>query len=102
MAGTGGIEADGLAIPMMGIDVKVVTAMLTRPDVIFVTEPPTLVENVTGYEQAGRVAAGNPGTVPVVVVHDLRQALAWLCGRTDGASVCAVASRSASLPIGPA
>ena len=123
VAGTGGIRPDGLAFPVKGIDVKVATAMLTRPDVIFVTRPPKLVENVTivqshqeripadgytvgewlnvaGYEQAGRAAAGHPGTAPVVVVHDLRQALAWLCGRTDGASVCALALRSEGMPIG--
>ena len=123
VAGTGGIGPDGIAFPVKGIDVKVATAMLTRPDVVFVTKPPKLVENVTivqsqkeripadgytvgewlnvaGYEQAGRDAAGHPGTVPVVVVHDLRQALAWLCGHTDGASVCAAAHKSASIPIG--
>jgi hypothetical protein len=123
VAGTGGISPNGFAFSVKGIDVKVATAMLTRPDVIFVTGAPKLVENVTiivsleeripvdghtvaewlnaaGYEQAGRVAAGNPGTVSVVVVHDLRQALAWLCGRTDGASVCALALRSEGTPIG--
>jgi hypothetical protein len=123
VAGTGGIRPDGLAFPVKGIDVKVATAMLTRPDVIFVTRPPTSVENVTivesqkeriptdgytvgewlnvaGYEQAGRVAAGHPGPAPIVVVHDVRQALAWLCGRTDGASVCALALRSDGVPIG--
>jgi hypothetical protein len=31
---------------------------------------------------------------------DVRQALAWMCGRTDGASVCALALRSEGLPIG--
>jgi hypothetical protein len=125
VAGTGGIRPDGLAFAVKGIDVKVATAMLTRPDVIFVTKPPKSVENVTivqsqkeripadgytvgewlnvaGYEQAGRVAAGHAGTAPVVVLHDLRQALAWLCGRTDGASVCAAAHRSESIPIGAA
>ena len=123
VAGTGGIRPDGLAFPVKGIDVKVATAMLTRPDVIFVTKPPKSVEHVTivqsqkeripadgytvgewlnvaGYAQAGRVAAGHPGTAPVVVVHDLRQALAWLCGRTGGASVCPLALRSEGMPIG--
>jgi hypothetical protein len=123
VAGTGGIGPDGIAFPVRGIDVKVATALLARPDVIFVTRPPTSIENVTivespkeripadgytvgewlnvaGYEEAGRVAATDSGAVPVVVVHDLRQALAWLCGHTDGASVCAVAHRSAALPIG--
>jgi hypothetical protein len=123
VAGTGGIRPDGLAFPVKGIDVKVATALLARSEVIFVTRQPTSVENVTivesqkeripadgytvgewlnvaGYEQAGRDANGHPGTVPVVVVHDLRQALAWLCGRTDGASVCALALRSEGIPIG--
>src|SRR4051812_28005738 len=50
VAGTGGIRPDGLAFPVKGIDVKVATAMLARPDVIFVTKPPTLVENVTVIE----------------------------------------------------
>jgi hypothetical protein len=123
IAGTGGIRPDGLAFPVKGIDVKVATAMLTRPDVIFVTRPPKALDHVTvvlsqqeripadgytvgewlnvaGYEQAGRDAASHAGTAPVVVVHDLRQALAWLCGRTDGASVCALALRSEGMPIG--
>ena len=123
VAGTGGIRPDGLAFPVKGIDVKVAAARLTRSDVIFVTRAPTLVENVTivqsqkeripadgytvgewlnvaGYEQAGRDAADHPGTAPVVVVHDLRQALAWLCGRTDGATACALALRSEGMPIG--
>jgi hypothetical protein len=123
VAGTGGIRPDGLAFPVKGIDVKVATAMLARPDVVFVTRPPTSLDNVTvvksheeripadgytagewlniaGYEQAGRDAADHPGAAPVVVVHDLRQALAWLCGHTNGASVCATAHRSTDIPIG--
>ena len=123
VAGTGGIRPDGLAFPVKAIDVKVATAMLARPDVIFVTRPPTQRENVTivqsqkeripadgytvgewlnvaGYEQAGRVAASHSGKASVVVVHDLRQALAWLCGRTHGASVCGLALRSQGIPIG--
>ena len=123
VAGTGGIRPDGLAFPVKGIDVKVATAMLARPNVIFVTKPPKSAENVTiiespreripadgytagewlnvvGYEQAGRDAAADPGTVPIVVVHDIRQALAWLCGRTGGTSICTVAHRSAGIPIG--
>jgi hypothetical protein len=123
VAGTGGIRPDGLAFPVKGVDAKVGAALLTRPVVIFVTKSPKSAHNVTiihsheerippagytagewlhvtGYEQAGRAAAGDPETRPVVVVQDLRQALAWLCGRTGGASVCAVAHRSAGIPIG--
>ena len=123
VAGTGGIGPDGVAFRVKGIDVKVAVARLTRPGVIFVTKPPTSVENVTivesqkeripadgytvgewlnvvGYEKSGRAAASRPGTAPVVVVHDLRQALAWLCGRTGVSSVCTTAQRSARVPIG--
>jgi hypothetical protein len=123
VAGTGGIRPDGLAFRVKGIDVKVATAMLARPDVVFVTRLPKSVEDVTivesqheripvngytvgewlnvaGYERAGRDAARHPETAPVVLVHDLRQALAWLCGRTAGTSVCAAATRSEGIPIG--
>src|SRR4029079_16791526 len=41
-----------------------------------------------------------PGTAPVVLVHDLRQALAWLCGRTAGVTICATERRSLGIPIG--
>ncbi len=123
VTGSGGIGPDGVVFPVSNLEVKVAAAMLTRPDVIFTTRPPkqvdhvTIVEahasrhpadgytvgewlNVIGYEQAGRAAARRPGTVAFVVVHDLRQALAWLCGRTERAVVCAVAHRSETIPIG--
>ena len=96
--------------------------MLTRPDVVFTPRPSKLIEhstiveseltptptdgdtvgewlNVIGYEQAGRHAASEDGTVAFVVVHDFRQALAWLCGRTGSATTCAVAHSSASTSI---
>jgi hypothetical protein len=123
VAGTGGIGADGVATPVAGVDVKIAAALLTRPDVIFTSTPPKLSEPVTiveshhtrtpdvgytvaewlnllGYQQAGRAAANHPGTVAVVVVHDLRQALAWLCGRTNSANACTIARRSGTIPIG--
>lgn len=123
VAGTGMVSLDGLVGPVKGIDVKVAAAKLTRPDVIFTPRPPksvqhvTLVEsgntrhpaagystgewlNVGGFEQAGRVAATHAGTVAIVVVYDLRQALSWLCGRTSIASVCELARTSANVPIG--
>jgi hypothetical protein len=124
VAGTGGIAADGLAFAVSGIDVKIRTAMLTRPDVVFVTDRPSRVDHVTiiesestrfmdvgdtiastlnlqAYEQAGRTAAGDPGVAAVVVVHDLRQALAWLCGRTSSSTTCEISHRVASLVIQP-
>jgi hypothetical protein len=123
VAGTGGIGPDGIVTPAFGLEVKVAAAMLTQPDVIFATDAPasiahvTIVEsqhtrlpdaghtvaewlNVTGYEKAGQSAASHPGTTAVVVVHDLRQALAWLCGRTGSPAVCAAADRAATIPIG--
>ena len=123
VAGTGAIGPDGVVIRVKMVDVKVAAALLTRPDVVFTptapngTEHVTIVEsqhtripdadstvgewhNVSGYEQAGRVAASQPGTVAFVVVHDIRQALAFLCGRTDTATTCAVARTAASIPIG--
>ena len=123
VAGTGGIGTDGVVIPAFGLGAKIAAALLTRPDVIFTTSAPTsnievtviqaehtrLVAtgssvaqwlNLVGYEQAGRIAASHDGTVAVVVVHDVRQALAYLCGRTGRASVCAAAARSATIPIG--
>jgi hypothetical protein len=123
VAGTGGIGPDGVVTPAFGLEVKVAAAMLTRPDVVFTTSVPSSIDHVTivksqhtrlpedgytagewlnvnGYERAGRVAASHPTTVAVVVVQDLRQALAWLCGRTDNTTTCAAAHRAASIPIG--
>ena len=123
VAGTGGIGSDGVVTPAFGIQIKVAAAMLSRPDVIFTTSAPnatghvTIIEsehtrlptsgravgqalNVAGYEQAGRIANGHAGTLAVVVVHDLRQALAWLCGRIGTAATCAAARTSATIPIG--
>jgi hypothetical protein len=122
VAGTGGIATNGAVFKVSGIEVKVAAAMLTRPDVVFTPRPSTLTEHsqiveseltptptdgdsvgdwldVIGYEQAGRNAADDDGTVAFVVVHDFRQALAWLCGRTGSATTCAIAHRSASIRI---
>jgi len=123
VAGTGMLGLDGVVGPVKEIDIKVAAAMLTRPDVIFVPKVPnspapvTLLEfhdtrypapgyttsdwlNITGFETAGQVAAAHPRTVTIVVVYDLRQALAWLCGRTNAKTVCDLARRAADLPIG--
>ena len=108
---------------MSGIETKVAAALLAQPDVIFTPSPSKLVGhttivdsqhtripdagytvgdwlNVAGYEQAGRDAASRPGEVDFVVVHDIRQVLAYLCGRTNNADTCNIAQRSANLPIG--
>ncbi|MEP7112165.1 MAG: hypothetical protein ABI862_02775 [Ilumatobacteraceae bacterium] len=123
VAGSGGIGPDGVVTPAFGLEVKVDAAMLTNPDVVFTTSAPssiddvTIVEskhtrlleagytvgewlNVNGYQQAGRSAAEHSGTTAIVVVHDVRQALAWLCGRTNSTTACAAADRAAGIPIG--
>ena len=125
VAGTGAIGADGVVIPVSHVDVKVAAATLAGPDVIFTPEAPTSAAHVTivdsqhtrnpppghsvgewlnvrGFQQAGREAAAHPGIVAIVVVHDLRQALAWLCGRTSTTTVCAAADRAAAISIGTA
>ncbi len=123
VAGTGGIGADGVVFPVSNVEVKVAAAVLAQPDVIFTPRPSNLIENTTiiesehtrdpadgytagewlnviGYQQAGREAARHPGLVAYVVVHDIRQALAFLCGRTGSATTCAAAASAASIPIG--
>jgi hypothetical protein len=123
VAGTGGIGKDGVVLPVSNVEVKVAAALLAEPDVIFTPRPSKFIENTTviesedtripadgysvgewlnvrGYEQAGRDAANHPGTTAFVVVHDFRQALAFLCGRTGNETTCAAASRSITIPIG--
>ena len=123
VAGTGGIGSDGVVTPAFGIQIKLAAALLTRPDVIFTTSRPNAIEHVTiiesehtrlptpgrlvgewlnvaGYARAGQDAAHHPGTMAVVVVHDIRQALAWLCGRVNNATTCAAAHTSATIAIG--
>ena len=123
VAGSGGIGPDGVVSPAFGLEVKVAAAMLTNPDVVFTTSAPSSIDNVTiveskhtrlleagytvgewlnvsGYEEAGRSAAGRSGTTAFVVVHDVRQALAWLCGRTNSTATCAAADSAAGIPIG--
>jgi hypothetical protein len=122
VAGTGGISANGYVFTVAGVEVKIATALLARPDVIFSPRPSKLVKhttvveaagdrtpeagdtvgewlNVDGFEQAGRRAAARPGAVAFVVVHDFRQALAWLCGRTGTATACDLAHRLADIAI---
>ena len=123
IAGTGGIGSDGVVTPAFGLDAKLAAAMLADPDVVFVTGTPPgtthhtviaahstrLVDagvgagewlNVGAFRRAGRLAAADPGSTAVVEVHDVRQALAWLCGRTGIATSCDVARRAADVPIG--
>ena len=123
VAGTGGIGSDGVVMPVNGVDAKLAAAMLTRPDIVFATSAPhgirnvTIVDsdhtrlptsgsavaahlNLTGYRNAGQVDASSRHDAHVAVVHDVRQALAYLCGYTALSTTCELADRSAALPIG--
>jgi hypothetical protein len=120
VAGTGGIGADGRVLPVSHVEVKVAAALLARPDVVFSPRPSKLIdsafeirqplpysasESVTewlhldAYRAAGSAAANHRGVTAFVVVHDVRQALAWLCGRTSDRQVCAFAATSAGVPL---
>ena len=122
VAGTGGIGPDGRVFPVSHVEVKVAAALLTHPNVVFTPRPSKMIDQATIFEsvptlpygagdsvsdwlhlrtygEAGRQAGHHPGVTAFVVVHDIRQALAWLCGRTGDRQVCALAQRSAALPV---
>jgi len=125
VAGSGGIGSDGVVMPVAGLDAKVAAAMLIHPQIVFTTSAPrgirdvTVVEsdhtrlaitgrtvaeqfNLNGFRHAGQDAASGHKAVAVVVVHDVRQALAYLCGHTARPATCTLADRAATLPIGTA
>jgi hypothetical protein len=56
------------------------------------------------YEASGRAAAsGTASSAPaVVVIDDVRQAVAWLCGRTQLAATCALAHTAAGVLLAAA
>ena len=47
----------------------------------------------------GPAAVGRLGSPALVRVVDVRQVLAWLCGRTGGATVCSVAHQAAATAV---
>ena len=55
--------------------------------------------NTAGYEHAGRIAATHPDTLALVPIHDIRQALSWLCGRTQRPATCTLADTAAATPL---
>jgi len=123
VAGTGTIGSDGTVTPVRMVDAKVAAARLAGADVVFAPDFPvgdTTVTrvpshtgqpaasrsigewlNTTGFEAAGRAAALQPGPA-LVQVDDVRQAMAWLCGRTGLAATCALAHAAAAIPLAAA
>jgi hypothetical protein len=121
VAATGAIGSDGSVTAVRMVDAKLAAARLVHPAVVFAPDFPggsgavTVIAshqgqptpsrtigdwlNTSGYEAAGRVAARH--STALVPVDDVRQALAWLCGRTGGAFVCGIvrAADSVSLQV---
>jgi hypothetical protein len=113
VAGTGTVGSDGVVTAVRGVDAKLAAARLAAADVMFSPDFPPgtgAVSEVTShvghddpdrrigdwlntaaYEHAGRLAAADAGSLALVRVDDVRQALAWLCGRTESHVVCDVA-----------
>jgi hypothetical protein len=121
VAATGAIGSDGVVTAVRMVDAKLAAARLAGVDVVFGPElgadeaaatrvvshvgPPARERSIgdwlatDAYERAGRAASLRPGAVAVVEVDDVRQALAWLCGRTGRAATCALAHRAAAVPL---
>jgi len=121
VAGTGAMGSDGVVTGVRGVDAKLAAARLAHVDVMFAPDFPAGTLSVTrviahvgsndpersigdwlnaaGYESAGRRAAVVGGRIALVQIDDVRQALAWLCGRTGGRVVCAVAHAASSASV---
>ena len=121
VAATGAILGDGIITPVRHVDAKLAAARVAHPNVFFAPSIPagagpvtTVVDhqgrrtadrtigdwlNTAGYEDAGRIAATHPDTLALVPVHDIRQALSWLCGRTQRSATCTVADNAAATPL---
>ena len=117
VAATGTIGSDGVVTTVRMVDAKVAAARLAGADVVFAPDfdgvpgpvgavaaphagaldaAPTIGEwlDTAGYEAAGRRAPPHA----LVPVDDVRQALAWLCGRTGLAGTCTLAHAAAAVP----
>ena len=121
VAGTGTIGSDGVVTAVHMVDAKLAAARLAHPGVVFAPNFPTGTGPVTvvashegvpsagrsigdwldtaGYERAGRVAGSRPTAQALVQIDDVRQALAWLCGRTDLPATCAIAHHAAAVSV---
>ena len=125
VAATGTIGFDGSVTPVRMVDAKVAAASLAGADVVFAPDfpagmgPVTRVSshvgdptpgrtvgdwlNTTGFEAAGRKAAsGTRAGLVLGPVDDVRQAVAWLCGRTGLRPTCRLARTAASVPLASA
>ncbi len=124
IAGTGSIISDGTVIPVRMVDAKLAAARVAGVDVFFARNPPpgsgavTVVDhhqitprldrtigeqlNTASYEQAGRVAHNHPSIIAIVPVSDVRQALAWLCGRTQQDTTCILAHTASATTVAQA
>ena len=119
IAATGSIGSDGSVTAVRMVDAKLAAARLAAADVVFAPDFPTGHGPVihvpshggqptpertigdwlgtAGYEAAGRAATASTGPA-LVQVDDVRQALAWLCGRTALPTTCTLARSAAARP----
>ena len=121
VAGTGSIGSDGTVTAVRGVDAKLAAARLAHADVMFAPDFPSGTGPVTtvtptsvattpidasatgSTPRATRTPAAvpprEPGHLALVQIDDARQALSWLCGRTDNPVACAVAHAAANASI---
>ena len=121
VAATGSVGSDGVVTAVRMVAAKLAAARLAHPEVVFAPEFPPETADVTrlashrgalaperaigdwlgmaSYEAAGRDAATRPRTTALVEVDDVRQAVAWLCGRTNISTTCALADAAAAMPL---
>ncbi len=120
VAATGALGSDGVVTSVRMVEAKLAAARLARADVFFAPSMPAGEVavavashqgqpaadgaigdwlNTAGYELAGRAASAHAGEIALVPVDDVRQALAWLCGRTQQPETCAVAHAAAAVPF---
>jgi len=121
VAGTGAVGSDGSVTAVRMVDAKLAAARLVHPGVVFAPDFPdgsglvTVIVshqgqptpsrtigdwlNTAGFEAAGRAAGSHPMNTALVSVDDIRQAVAWLCGRTGRTSTCGVAHSAASVTM---
>jgi hypothetical protein len=121
VAATGAIGSDGVVTAVRMVDAKLAAARLAHVGVMFApdfpdgvdpvvtitshTGPPTPERtigdwlNTTSYEAAGRAAAHHPDHLALVRIDDVRQALAWLCGRTNQPTACRIVHTAAAVAL---
>jgi hypothetical protein len=127
VSGSAVITSDGSLVPITGADAKYLVANLAGADVFFTSAPVKLPEGAGVTPETFRTTRGFSPTAtttvpkyllfdefeelgavhrdmaldatPIVEVSDIRQVLAYLCGRTGGAVACTLVERIAATTL---